>query len=134
MTLTGNTLLRKDAIPSAWKKYKMRINGADDELLFIGMLLEKKKFMTISNITFFHVITGENQSANLGKMICSSLEAYDILIREYPQHTKQLKIFYNRKKIAFYRYQRYMFRLFMALILNIKIVIHVILYKLLERI
>lgn len=99
MALTGNCLIKKSSLPTVWMKGRLHINGADDELLFIAMLLDHRRFTTFMDVTFIHRDTGENQSSDIAQMARSSLEAYELLLEYYPSESHRLAIYRKRKQM-----------------------------------
>lgn len=75
----GQVLIRKDAIPDIWKKTRLKDNGADDWLLWICMMAEGKQFGLNPKILFEHVVEGSNTSLDVGGMIRSEREVFDVL-------------------------------------------------------
>lgn len=75
----GQVLIRKNRIPSVWKKAMLKNNGADDWLLWLCMLGEKAKFALNPEILFEHVVDGGNESMNVSHMMESEQEIYEVL-------------------------------------------------------
>lgn len=75
----GHCLIRKAAIPESWSRYILRRNGSDDLLLWILMFRSGCRWTTNPTRLYTHVDTGENISANTGKMADSSMEVLSIL-------------------------------------------------------
>lgn len=78
----GQVMIKRSSIPSMWTKQVMKINGADDYLLWILMMLEDRKFALNEEILYEHVVTGTNISSDTNNMICSENEMFSIL-RQY---------------------------------------------------
>lgn len=75
----GQVLIRKDSLPIVWKNNLLRNNGADDWLLWLCMLAEKKKFVLNDKCLYEHTVNGHNASHNTNKMIDSAKEVVQIL-------------------------------------------------------
>lgn len=79
----GECLIRKEAIPEAWKENILETNGADDWMLWLMMFKSSAKFAINPMKVYKHNDSlGENASANLDKMRVSAHEANEILKRE----------------------------------------------------
>lgn len=78
----GQVLLRRDGIPRVWREAKLKNNGADDWLLWLCMLGEKRRFALNTELLFEHMVGGENESANVEHMIASEQEMYEVLKSE----------------------------------------------------
>ena len=115
----GQCLIKKNSIPTEWMSNALRINGADDWLLWILMFKKNCKYVCNSDMVYIHNDTnGQNLSADLGKMRSSAIEARNFLERDlvisknegrklqqaidfkYYQDTKQLSL---RKIIQYIR-------------------------------
>lgn len=75
----GQVLIKKDAIPKGWLTNPFKENGADDALLWMLMLLEKKQGVLNEDKLYIHVYTGNNTSLNTDKMMRSTFELTDAL-------------------------------------------------------
>lgn len=75
----GQVLIKKDAIPKEWLLNPFKENGADDALLWMLMLLEKKQGVLNEDKLYIHVYTGNNTSLNTQKMMRSTFELVDAL-------------------------------------------------------
>lgn len=74
----GMVMIRKEAISNPWKDNPLKINGADDWLLWVFMLSEGAKISTVFANTYTHKAVEQNTSDDNEKMIESSLEALNI--------------------------------------------------------
>ena len=101
----GQCLVKKDAISQAWIDNPININGADDEILWILMLSEDKKFTVDKDLVYNHYNTGENTSDNYSKMALSAMEAIPSLKERSQLNDKQLKVFERRRKMKCERYK-----------------------------
>lgn len=86
----GQCLIRVSKIPLFWKEHTLLVNGADDMLLWVCMLLEKNSFVINEEILYTHVDTGENVSDDLDLMTNSKKAVYDLLVANH--------LLSNRKK------------------------------------
>lgn len=75
----GHCLIRKESIPQAWCAHFMSRNGSDDLLLWLMMFHQNARFAVNPKVLYTHVDTGENVSANVSKMVSSSMEVLQIL-------------------------------------------------------
>ena len=87
----GQCLIKTDKIPSLWKKNIVKINGADDMLLWVLMLLEGCQFACNKACDYTHVDTGNNVSKDDELMHQSKLEVYSILTRNKLLTQKQAR-------------------------------------------
>lgn len=92
----GLCLIRKDKIPLMWMSHIMKINGADDWLLWVLFLKEGNKFVLNNKFLYIHKNDGQNTSNNEKKMLDSSQEALDIIKRN-EQVSKKLIWVYKRR-------------------------------------
>lgn len=100
----GQCIIRKKAFPKGWLERPLQLNGADDELLWVMMLLEGKRFAINPQVVYWHMDTGHNTSYDFGQMANSALEGCDTL-REYTSITPaQMRTFVRRRKIKAARY------------------------------
>ncbi len=79
----GQVLLRRDAVPQAWKKNIMEHNGADDWLLWICMFGMGKQFRLNDRVLFEHVVSGNNASWQTEAMMLSEYEVLEMVKREH---------------------------------------------------
>lgn len=75
----GHTLIRKSAIPEAWCTGFIQRNGSDDLLLWLMLFAQKARFAINPAQLYTHVETGVNVSADLDKILASSLEVLAFL-------------------------------------------------------
>lgn len=75
----GQCLIRKKSIPQEWKDNILKINGADDAMLWLMMLYKKSKFALNRHIGYIHVNTGINVSLDSDNMRNSVKEVCNIL-------------------------------------------------------
>lgn len=93
----GQCLIKKESIPEKWCNIAMKVNGADDMLLWLMMLRNGKKFSLHPECLYTHVFTGENVSGDDSKMAESTYEMLNILSTEkilgvWQQHILKRKI------------------------------------------
>lgn len=79
----GQALIRACAISRQWCEKQMKINGADDYLLWILMLHERKKFIGNPEVLYYHIQHNCNVSNNSSCLIQSQKEMLAIL-KEIP--------------------------------------------------
>ncbi|WP_201779819.1 hypothetical protein, partial [Liquorilactobacillus vini] len=68
----GQCLIKKSSIPHEWLESKLDINGADDWLLWVMMLVKGKKFVMNDDYLYTHNNLEHNTSDDENKMIQSS--------------------------------------------------------------
>ena len=96
----GHCMLRRDCLPSCWRNRIMRINGADDYLLWIGMLAEKRKFIRCEGKLYIHKYHDgcfSNDELNIWK---SEEEAFQLAADEY-----EISAFWRRIHARFIRWR-----------------------------
>lgn len=74
----GQCLIKKSSIPREWLDNPQYVNGSDDLFLWLLMLEKKAKFEINREKLYVHVMTGENLSDDVKKMILSDGEMLDI--------------------------------------------------------
>ena len=75
----GQVLIRKDAIPQAWGKNVLTINGADDWFLWILLFSSNRKIVINEEVLFEHVVERNNASFNTWRMYSSENEVLEII-------------------------------------------------------
>lgn len=100
----GQCIIRKEAFPKGWLERPLQLNGADDELLWIMMLLEGRRFAINPRVVYWHMDTGHNTSYDFGQMANSALEGCDTLRETTSITPAQMKTFVRRRKIKAARY------------------------------
>jgi len=85
----GQCLIKKESISKRWLESPLKINGADDYMLWLLMFEEGKKINYINDILYVHKDTGSNLSFNVNNMLNSLNCMLDTL----------KNIGYNTKKI-----------------------------------
>ncbi|MBD5489857.1 MAG: glycosyltransferase family 2 protein [Lachnospiraceae bacterium] len=75
----GQVLLRRESIPEFWMNHVMKVNGADDYLLWLCMIAQNAVFTLNQDLLFEHTVNGKNLSLDYKRMILSLEEMYDIL-------------------------------------------------------
>lgn len=93
----GMVMIKKEAIPNLWKDNPLKINGADDWLLWVLMLSEGAKISTVFTNTYTHKAVEQNTSDDNEKMIESSLEALNIFETTSGSHFTRLCALYRRR-------------------------------------
>lgn len=78
---TGQVMFRRSSIPKCWKENVMKINGADDYLLYLCLIKEGKRFSLNQAVDFEHVVNGINASLDMLRMTESEREMVDILLK-----------------------------------------------------
>lgn len=101
----GQCLIKKSAIPNEWLIKPLKINGADDTLLWIMMLGKKCSFTINKEFLYIHNYTGSNLSLNIEKMAKSSLEATHQIVhfQFLSKHLKSAFIRRNIMKLSFFK-------------------------------
>lgn len=93
----GQCLIRRSAIPVLWQNTPLKINGADDEFLWLLMILKDKKFALNNDIVYVHKETENNLSYDFSKMAKSSLEYSELLRNRNLLSLHELKTFRRRR-------------------------------------
>lgn len=75
----GQVLIRRGAIPEAWVKNILTINGADDWFLWILLFSYNKKIVINEEVLFEHVVEQNNASFNTWRMYSSENEVLQII-------------------------------------------------------
>ncbi|WNW29148.1 glycosyltransferase family 2 protein [Lactobacillus johnsonii] len=97
----GMTLIRRSAIPDVWKETNLKINGADDWLLWVLMLCKGSIFSLNFEPTYSHMRNDKNVSNNVENMIDSTYEALNVFCKEYPQKKRLYKI--GKRRLEFWK-------------------------------
>lgn len=92
----GMALIKKNSIVKEWINNRMKINGADDWLLWVLMLSKKRKFVYCPYKLYIHQKTNKNVSSDNQNMIRSCEEALQIFASLHPEHSDLSKV-YNRR-------------------------------------
>ena len=128
----GQCIIRKEAFPKGWLERPLKINGADDELLWVMMLLEGRRFAINPKVVYWHMDTGHNTSYDFRQMANSALEGCDTL-REYTSITPaQMRTFVRRRKIKAARYKASRGKKLLLALKNPDLSIMIILVKLVK--
>ena len=100
----GQVLLRRAAVPKEWMRYAVKRNGADDELLWMLMLSQGKKFVYINKVLYIHCDTGENVSKDERNMDFSVLEILHYLynVNYFSKHNYRVL----RRRVSFDLYRQ----------------------------
>lgn len=75
----GQVLIRKGAIPEAWVKNILTVNGADDWFLWILLFSYNRKIVINEEVLFEHVVEQNNASFNTWRMYSSENEVLQIV-------------------------------------------------------
>lgn len=78
----GQALIKRDSIPLVWENNILEHNGADDWLLWLGLLSDKKKFVLNEKLLFEHIVDGNNTSWNSVEMLLSEREVLKVIEKE----------------------------------------------------
>lgn len=100
----GQCLIKKESIPVEWLQNIIHKNGADDEILWILMLLRGYRFCINRADVYHHISTGNNTSDNFEKMADSSLEGITLFDKQGIMTEKQKKDFIRRRTMKKKRY------------------------------
>lgn len=76
-------LIRRDCLPVCWKNRIMKINGADDYLLWMGMLAEGRRFSRCKGILYIHKYHETSFSNDELNLLRSEDEAFKLAADEY---------------------------------------------------
>lgn len=93
----GQVMLKKDAIPDAWRQHILKMNGADDYFLWILMLKEGKRFALNSEKLYTHIGHGKNVSNDISAIARSVHEMDAILEADDLLDEKEKEIIRKRK-------------------------------------
>ncbi|WP_283109256.1 glycosyltransferase family 2 protein [Thomasclavelia spiroformis] len=114
----GMAIIRRNSIPEVWKNSRMKINGADDWLLWVCLLAEKKDIVYCDKTLYIHKKTDNNVSDNDLNMLKSCNEALHIFEKNYCNNLKyqkmcklykdRLSIWYNFKITKKNKYIEYL--------------------------
>ncbi len=105
----GQVLIKKEIFPKEWETMKMEYHGADDLLLWLLLLENKKLNGTINPEPLYtHVYTGNNTSLNLMLMEKSNLEVLKFMRNKTNIINKicfyrRIKYYAHLKKSFFYK-------------------------------
>lgn len=126
----GQCLIRKEAIPKEWKQNIVKNSGADDLLLWLMMLGEKRVFKCNKEIIYIHKYSGNNLSLQYDKMRKSEEELLSISRKVESVSSKDIK-----KYLALSEF-RYVFKMeeskkkkYKSVLKNIDKVIANVIYK-----
>lgn len=93
----GQVIMKKESIPKEWLEHVLKVNGADDFLLWILALKNGKKFIINDNLLYYHTPDRTQDSITKVMMIESVKEVDTILKkigiltdRESPMLSKQI--------------------------------------------
>ena len=100
----GMVLIKKDAIPNSWINNTLKTNGADDWLLWVLMLADRKKVTVTQGKTYIHKKNDNNTSNDKKKMWQSTKEALDIFKKKVVGYEKLCHVF-NRRIRMVYNFQ-----------------------------
>lgn len=100
----GQCLIRRKAIPVLWLNTPLKINGADDEFLWLLMSLKKRKCAINTNSVYIHKETGNNLSHNFSKMARSSLEYGEKIYKNGLISPLEYTFFKRRREFKIKRY------------------------------
>lgn len=92
----GLCLIQRDRIPPLWMSKSMKINGADDWLLWVLFLNDGNKFALNDECLYTHKNDGRNTSNDEGKMLDSSREALNIVKSEDIIDERFIKVYERR--------------------------------------
>lgn len=128
----GMVLIKKNSIPESWINNSLKINGADDWLLWVLMLANKRKFSVNFQSTYIHKKNENNTSNNKSKMWDSTEEALKVFYKDQPSYLSLCKVFNRRIKLI-KDFQLKNKNKFMLYLKNPDIAFYVIKYKLLKK-
>lgn len=79
-------MIKRNSVPSFWKKNILENNGADDYFPWLLMAGEGKSFVLNQEVLFKYVITGMNTSGDTNKMMGSEEEMIKLLLKNHIFH------------------------------------------------
>ncbi len=100
ITSPGHCLIRSSAIPESWCQHIMGRNGSDDLLLWLVLFHENLRWKINPAMLYTHVDTGINLSADISKMVDSSMEVLNILKKLEIINKKQTRQFLRSRRMA----------------------------------
>ena len=107
----GMCMIKKSSIPKLWmmRENTLTINGADDWLLWVLFLIDKNYFeINYDDKLYIHRTEGiENTSTDNEKMLASSMEAMEIVMRNYSDDPRIMYLLnkYNRRLQMRFNYE-----------------------------
>lgn len=78
----GQCLIKKSSIPTYWKENFMKVNSADDYMLWLLMIDNKCSFTVNYEKLYIHKYTGMNISGDLDQVYKSNMEMIDLISNE----------------------------------------------------
>ena len=75
----GQTLIRRDSIPSSWTRFIMKTNYCDDAYLWVLMKDQNRKFEVNRACLYTHTETGCNTSLDRNRNVAALQELYDLV-------------------------------------------------------
>lgn len=97
----GHVLLQKKAISPIWISEIMEKNGADDWLLWLLMIKEKKQFKFNPEVLFIHSYNGKNVSKQYDQMYQSVTELISILKKSRKFNLFERKLLQHENEYAY---------------------------------
>ena len=126
----GLVLIRKSSIPTVWIDNIMKINGADDWLLWDKFLKNGEQFIINDEFLYTHVNSGSNTSDNDEQMLLSSEEALNIYIA-LNGSSKLSKVYERRLKMrSAYENRKFSVRKIYQYLINVDILWYILKFKL----
>lgn len=92
----GMAVIKRKAISQVWKDNLLKINGADDWLLWVTLLAENKKCSLVYTPLYVHKKSEYNTSDDVENMILSSIEALNIFSNNYKHYAEIERIYRKR--------------------------------------
>lgn len=75
----GQCLIKKESIPAFWKEHFLKVNCADDYMLFLLMIDKKCQFAVNYDILYTHKYTGVNISSDIHQNYQSNMEMIELI-------------------------------------------------------
>lgn len=126
----GLVLIKKSSIPTVWIDNIMKINGADDWLLWAQFLKNGEQFIINDEFLYTHVNSGSNTSDNDEQMLLSSEEALNIYIA-LNGNSKLSKVYKRRLKMrSAYENRKFSVRKIYQYLINVDILWYILKFKL----
>ncbi len=92
----GQSLIKKEAIPTEWTRCVLDSNGADDYMLWLMMIVQRRSCVYLNKKVYNHHYTNQNLSNDVKKMKMSEQEVLDLLYHKKYLNKSEYDIAVNR--------------------------------------
>lgn len=92
----GQALLKKEAIPTEWTRCVLDSNGADDYMLWLMMMVQRRSCVYLNKKVYNHHYTNQNLSNDVKKMKMSEQEVLALLYHKKYLNKSEYDIAVNR--------------------------------------